>query len=302
MLYPDLPDLLSYRERKHDKVSLSHRQVSSTAAGNHHSAYRGQGLDFDAVREYVLGDDIRNIDWRVTARTGAPHLKLFKEDKVRHTILCVDMNATMRFGTRNTFKSVQAARCASWLAWRTRAHHDRLSTCLFGDVPTGMQCQISKGSSKDILRTLKMLTEAPTEHHNVSLKAAVDQVSRIAHTGSLIYLISDFMYSDPTLDLSRLSKSHQVVLIAINDPADQSLFPAGVIGFHGQGSKPVSINTDNRSGRDAYHAQWQKNRQWLSELSTQSHAQLITLSTESDIRRDLSLSLKAIARRKPCLR
>src|SRR5579862_7094005 len=113
MLYPDFNDLISYKERKLGKLQLARRKVSATATGNHHSPFRGQGLEFDAVREYVPGDDIRNIDWRVTARTGSPHLKVFQEERERHIVLCVDMNATMRFGTRNTFKSVQAARVAA---------------------------------------------------------------------------------------------------------------------------------------------------------------------------------------------
>jgi uncharacterized protein (DUF58 family) len=103
MLYPDFNDLISYKNRKLDKMQLARRKMIQAARGNHHSPFRGQGLDFDAVREYVIGDDIRNIDWRVTARTGSPHLKLFKEEKERHTIICVDMNSAMRFGTRNTF-------------------------------------------------------------------------------------------------------------------------------------------------------------------------------------------------------
>lgn len=304
MLYPDFNDLISYKERKLDKMQLARRKVRSSAPGNHHSPFRGQGLDFDAVREYVPGDDIRNIDWRVTARTGAPHLKLFKEEKERHTILCVDMNSVMRFGTRNTFKSIQAARCASLLGWRALAHQDRVSACFFGDVSGGLQYFASKRTRKALCMMLKTLAEPPKEQHSVSLGTALKHIGKVAHPGSLIYVIRDFMdLSDDFLkesNLSRLNKSCDVVFISINDAADQTLVPAGVIGFWGNAEK-VYINTESHKGREAYAAQWKANRRALNSLTERYKIPLIELSTESDIHSDLLLGLKKIAKRKKCL-
>ena len=304
MLYPDFNDLISYKARKLDKMQLARRKVSSTAPGNHHSPFRGQGLDFDAVREYMPGDDIRNIDWRVTARTGSPHLKLFKEEKERHTLICVDMNSTMRFGTRNTFKSIQAARCASLLGWRALAHQDRMSACLFGDVSGGLHYFASKRTRQALCRMLKTLTEPPPEQHLVSLETALQHIYRVAHPGSLIYLISDFMDLSPAFlkesSLNHLNKSCDVVLISINDAADQALVPSGVIGFCGQNAERVSINTDSIKGRETYAAQWEANRRTLRTLTERFQIPLIALSTESNIHRDLLLGLKNIAKRRKC--
>lgn len=305
MLYPDFNDLISYKERKLDKMQLARRKVSATAPGNHHSPFRGQGLDFDAVREYVLGDDIRNIDWRVTARTGSPHLKLFREEKERHTIICVDMNAGMRFGTRNTFKSIQAARCASLLGWRALAHQDRISACFFGDVAGGLHYFASKRTRQAFCMMLKLLAEKPTEQHNVPLEIALQHICRVAHPGSLIYLISDFMDLSPAFlkesSLSRLHKSCDVVFISINDAADRELVPAGVVGFCGQNEDKVYVNTDSMKGRESYAAQWEENRRALNDLVDRFKIPLIALSTESDIHRDLLLGLKNIGGRKKCL-
>lgn len=305
MLYPDFNDLISYKERKLDKMQLARRKVSSTSPGNHHSPFRGQGLDFDAVREYVPGDDIRSIDWKVTARTGSPHLKLFKEEKERHTIICVDMNSGMRFGTRNTFKSIQAARCASLLGWRALSHQDRISACFFGDVSGGLHYFASKRTRQALCKMLKMLSEPPTEQHQVSLETALQHISRVAHPGSLIYLISDFMDLPPAFSkdsgLSRLSKSCDVVFISINDAADQTLVPAGVIGFCSPNAEKVYIDTDNSAGRENYIAQWEANRSSLNTLAGRFKIPLIALSTESDIHRDLLLGLKNIGKRKKCL-
>lgn len=291
MLYPDFDDLISYKERKFDKMRPTRRKVSVATSGSHHSPFRGQGLDFDAVREYVPGDDIRNIDWKVTARTGSPHLKLFKEEKERHTIISVDMNATMRFGTRNTFKSVQAARCASFLAWRALSHHDRLSACFFGDVSGGVEYFASKRTHKALYMMLKTLTEPPIEQHLVSLETALSHISRLAHPGSLIYLISDFMDLPSTL---RLSKGCDIVFISINDPADTTLVPAGILGFCGQNRDKVYINTDSIKGRKNYTAVWEANRKQLHTLTTRYKIPLIALSTESDIHRDLLLGLRGV--------
>lgn len=291
MLYPDFNDLISYQGCKRNKTLLARRKVYSTAQGNHRSHFRGHGLDFDAVREYVPGDDIRSIDWRVTARTGSPHLKLFKEEKERHTIICVDMNSTMRFGTRNTFKSVQAARCASLLGWQALSHHDRISGCFFGDVSGGLQYFSSKRTRQALCMMLKVLAQPPAEHHSVSLEAALQHICRVAHPGSLIYLISDFMDLSPVFlkepSLSRLSKSCDVVFISINDAADQALVPAGVIGFCGQGAEKVFIDTDSTKGREIYAAQWETNRRMLADISRRFHIPLIALSTESDIQQQV---------------
>lgn len=304
MLYPDFNDLLSYKERKFDKMQLARRKVSSTAPGNHHSPFRGQGLDFDAVREYVPGDDIRNIDWRVTARTGSPHLKLFKEEKERHTIICVDMNAAMRFGTRNTFKSIQAARCASLLGWRSLAHQDRISGCFFGDVSGGLHYFASKRTRQALCLMLKMLAEPPAEQHRVPTETALKHICKVAHPGTLIYLISDFMDLSPNFSkesgLSHLNKGCDVVFISINDAADQALVPAGVIGFCGQDAEKVYINTDSLKGRETYTAQWKENRKMLKTLTECFKIPLIELTTESDIHRDLLLGLKSIGMRKKC--
>src|SRR5690349_8564243 len=105
MLYPEFDELISYKDLKLGRIK-SNSPSKSTQKGSQHSRFRGQGLEFDSVRQYLPGDDIRNIDWRVTARTGSPHLKIFQEEKLRHIVLCVDMNASMMFGTKKTFKSI----------------------------------------------------------------------------------------------------------------------------------------------------------------------------------------------------
>ena len=112
-LQPRLDDLLELRHQAHTLGLASHHLVNSSFSGLYASVFRGQGLNFEEVREYREGDDIRNMDWKVTARTGDPHLKVFREERERSVMLCVDKGPHMNFGTRKTFKSIQAARAAA---------------------------------------------------------------------------------------------------------------------------------------------------------------------------------------------
>lgn len=302
MLYPNFNELVALRDRRLDLKHPSNHLVRSAIAGGHHSPFRGQGLEFDSVREYVPGDDIRNIDWRVTARTGSPHLKLFKEEREHHITLCIDMNAAMRFGTRNTFKSVQAARVAALLGWQGMADQDRVSGCLFGDVLGGVQFFSPKRTRKSFCAMLRALAEPSAEQHHILLEDIVQRVGRVAHTGSLVYFISDFMDIGSDFShrsqISRLSKRCDVVFIAVNDKADKSIYPVGTIRFCASESEKVYLNTDSVRGREAYAAQWKEGRQRLYEITTRCQIPLIELTTESDVSRELFLSLKRLARRK----
>lgn len=304
MLYPDLKDLISYKQCKRDKARHVRRKMHTHATGQAPSPFRGRGLNFDAVREYVLGDDIRNIDWKVTARTGSAHLKLFQEDKQRHTTICVDMNAAMRFGTRGTFKSIQAARCAALLGWQALHSQDRLHACLFGDVIGGLQNVAFKDTRKALSGMFKTLTQAPAETHLVSLETVLQHLCRSTRTGSLIYLISDFMDLSPALlqnlSFMRLNKRCDLVLIAINDPSDQALTSAGVVGFSGEHTNRLLINTDSLKGRAAYSAAWEANRHALKTITNRYQIPLISLTTESVIQYDLLLALKTLSRGKTC--
>lgn len=304
MLYPDFNDLVALKNLKLDFAQRTSRSSQSVVLGGQHSPFRGQGLEFDSVREYVLGDDIRNIDWRVTARTDSPHLKIFKEERERHIVLCVDMNATMRFGTRNTFKSVQAARITALLGWQGMAHQDRVSACLFGDVPDGIEYFAPKRGRKSFSYLLKRLCEPEMESRHISFERVFQHISKTAHTGSLVYFISDFMgigkdFQQEAISLralSRLNKRCDAVFIAVNDPADKTLYPVGTLGFCSLNNEKIIINTDSIAGREAYELQWKENRQQLHGIASRFKIPLIELTTQSDIRRDLVIGLKSIAR------
>ena len=297
MLIPQFEQLLNLRGVKMRGGAVSRSAVASLTSGNYHSPFRGQGLEFDTVREYVPGDDIRNLDWKVTARRGVPYLKVFKEDREKSAIICVDMNERMRFGTRNTFKSVQAATVAALLGWRELALSHRVGACLFGDVAEGVQYFTPKRTRSSQWAMLRELSQPPEESHRVSLETILERLVRAAHTGSLLYLISDFLDLEGELStlLAHLSRTRDLILIAVNDPADMRIPPVGDLTLaKGLGQK-LLVNTASVAGREAYAAMWRENRALLARLTRNSHSSLIELTTESEIIRELPLALKRVA-------
>lgn len=302
MLYPEFDELVSYKNLKLDIAQASSRPSRSLTLGGQHSPFRGQGLEFDSVRKYVPGDDIRNIDWRVTARTGSPHLKIFHEERQRDVVLCIDMNAGMRFGTRHTFKSVQSARIAALLGWQGMARQDRISACLFGDVTGGVEFFTTKNSKISFSQLLKTLSVASPESHSVSIVEAFRRLSHGARTGSLIYVISDFLDMKESDEfevlLSRLNQRCDVVFISVNDAADKALLPVGELGVLAKGLDRLIVNTDSVAGRKAYAQQWEENRQDLYQRAARFGIPLIELTTESNIKKDLWLALKTLSNRR----
>lgn len=288
MLLPDFKELVTLKDGKRAPIA-SQKNVKTQVSGNHASPFRGQGLEFDSVREYVPGDDIRNIDWRVTARTGSPHLKVFREEKERNVLICTDVNSSMRFGTRKTFKSVQVARVSALLGWTALAAQDRVSGCLFGDVVGGIQYFPPKRSSLSFSSLLKTLSKLPEEKHEVPLIKALQYVNPYIKSGSLVYIISDFMDVNWTELKPLINKMRQrsgLVFVSVNDPADRMIPSVGFIQFQRESQK-VLADTNNKKGQEVYEAFWTENRRELKEFTKKLRISLIELSTESDLLRGM---------------
>lgn len=304
MLYPEFAELLQLRAKATNMALLSKHPVTATMVGNHKSPFRGQGLEFEEVREYTYGDDIRNIDWRVTARTGKPHLKLFTEERERNVVLCVDMNENMRFGTRGTFKSVQAARIAATIAWIANKNHDPVGACLFGDLlQNGRQYFAPKRSRKSLLSMLQTLcittpekTTKKTQTESKSIDNTVLYLSKMVTSGTLIFIISDFMNITDTLEasLTNLHKRNEVVLIPVNDPADKEITAAGNIIFSDNDRQNLLVNTANNDGRKIYQQQWLDNREKLEDLLSRLRIGAIPIATNEDFCQKLACNLKII--------
>ncbi len=299
-LYPRLDDLLELRHQAHTLGISSHHLVNSSFAGLYASVFRGAGVNFEEVREYREGDDIRYMDWKVTARINEPHLKVFREERERSVVLCVDRGPHMAFGTRGTFKSIQAARAAALIGWAASRLQDRVGGMAFGDPEQGLQHFRPARGRRALWQLLRTLT-LPGSRASASidcLAGALKRASRGLPTGSLIFVIADLNRDVRGLEpvLGNLRQRSSVVLMPVDDPADQAIPAMGTVTFRGTDGRLLEIDTDNPSAREALRAQWEQRRQTLAALANRLNIILMPIHTNREIHASLIASLQQRAR------
>ncbi len=296
MLHPDFNELIRLGTKSQHLRFSSQRKTMTAGAGDHTSPFRGQGLEFYEVRRYQPGDDVRNIDWRVTARMNQPFMKVFIEERERTVLLCVDANAGMRFGTRGTFKSIQAARTAAILGSMAQAANDRVGGLVYGDVPGGLKFFEPARSRRPLWKVLKTLSNKPPEKTGkpFAMEDALTMLERVAPTGALLFIVSDFLGIKDSLEknLAALRRRCDVILVCISDPADRDLPPMEPIWFTSPGGIKVLAGTDNKKGRETYTRQWHENREKFEAIAKRQRSYIIDLQTASDAYREIVKGLR----------
>ncbi len=287
ILYPRLDDLLELRHQARTLGVAAHHLVNSTFSGLYASVFRGTGLDFDEVREYREGDDIRNMDWLVTARTGTPHLKVFREERQRSVILCVDTGPHMSFGTRGTFKSIQAARAAALIGWAASKQHDRVGGVLFGNPATGTRYHRATAGRRSLWQLLRELT-VPAEHGETDenqLLVALQHLDSGSTTGSLIFVIAAVNQVSIGLErtLGSLRQRHDVILLPIDDPADRDLPSIGPVIFTNAVGELLEVDTDDEAGRRAFREDWEARRDEVRQMAYRLGIGFIPIKTDEDV-------------------
>lgn len=250
-------------------------------------------MEFDESRPYQPGDDVRNIDWRVTARTNETYTKLFREEREQPVFLSVDNQRAMSFATRGKFKSVIAAELAAMLAWIAHQRGDRVGAEIF--TASEHQEFRPRRGQKNVLRLLKALSNnkiASVNDTNDSFHAACRRLNRIVHPGSLVCVISDFrsLDNDTYHELRRLARHSQILLFHIYDVLESELPPSGKyrISF---GNRVFNINTSDNIFCQHYHARYQARVDLLHRLCHSGDTRMIICRTDSDPFRVLSESI-----------
>ena len=206
-----------------------HRPAASALAGAYRSRFRGRGVDFVESRAYQPGDDIRNMDWRVTARTGKPHTKIFQEERERPVLVVLDASPSLFFGTRTRLKSVAAGHLAAAMAWAAVRRGDRVGGFLF--TPGGHREIRPAGGRRGAMRLIRGLVDwldPELERSGAEpLSGALERVRHAARPGSLVLIISDFFNLDDACNrhLSRLRQHNDVIACQVIDPAEEQLPP-----------------------------------------------------------------------------
>jgi uncharacterized protein (DUF58 family) len=282
-----LPELIALRPLARSLDRRGPVRASARLAGAHHSPVRGRGMEFCEVRAYVPGDEVRHIDWRVTARTTVPHSKLFEEERERPMIVVADMRSPMRFGTRQCFKSVAAARAAALLVWTANLRGDRVGGITLTD--TGLHSQGMRrhqGGISTLLGAFASATSDPTitnlsnDGQTPSLADALLEVRRLASHGTEVFVLSDFsdLDSQARLHLHGLSRRTHPTCVMIHDPIE-SVPPAPGRYRVSNGREAVVIGLEDAASRAAWVGPFRSRIAALEEQCHDSRLRLEFIST-----------------------
>jgi len=282
-------------------LNLKHSAIRAGQSGGYASRFKGRGMEFEEARGYQPGDDIRSIDWRVTARTGETHTKVFREERERPVFISVDNRPAMHFATRGIFKSVLAAKLAGLVAWAAQHHGDRIG----GQIFTGHVCRELKpqNGKHAVLRFLNAICDQDNdraEQTTITLEHVLARLMHHARPGSRVYIISDFRGINDQVEahLAKLSRHCEVVLVFVYDPLESHLpergryrFTAreGVYGasLSGTGAptddqRDVVIDTGDRQRLLKYQQHFTQRLHQLEQIAKKMGLALIQCSTTDD--------------------
>jgi uncharacterized protein (DUF58 family) len=282
LIHPTLDGLIRL-SRPAAGLKLKDRTVRALQSGQYLSSFKGLGMEFDETRPYAQGDDVRNLDWRVTARTGRPHTKLFREERERPVLLTVDYRAAMFFATRGMFKSVMAARLAALIAWSARRHGDRIGGQIFSE--NGHSEFKPNHGHHAVLHLLKGLVEwaepTPQGAPEGALQEALSRLPVHARPGSLIFVFSDFRHLNAAgeASLSRLAQHSDLVLVFIFDPLEQRL-PLGRHRFS-NGTRELVLDTDTQVANE-HERRFQERYRRVSDLARRPRIRFVPCRTIDD--------------------
>jgi uncharacterized protein (DUF58 family) len=271
-------------------LQLDHLAIRAQQSGGYVSRFKGRGMEFDEARLYQPGDDIRTIDWRVTARTGKTHTKIFREERERPVFISVDDRSAMHFATHGVFKSVLAAKLAGLLAWAAQHHGDRIGGQLFSE----QSCRELKpqNGKQGVLRFLnacvdtgnpaRISPKTPT-HDDIALEHVFARLSHHARPGNLVYIISDFRGFNASSEthLAKLAQHCAVVLIFVYDALECQLPAKGRYRFTND-ARDVVVDTRNEAQLVNYQQRFTARKQTLEQFAKKHGLAFIQCSTTEE--------------------
>ncbi len=265
--------------RKIRRIQITtNRLVNESLAGEYHSVFKGRGMEFDEVREYQHGDDIRTIDWNVTSRTGHPFVKRFVEERELTVMLLVDASASGSFGSHQKTKGEIAAEISALIAFSAIKNHDRVGAILFTDrvekfIPP-------RRGSTHVLRVIRELLFYAPQHKGTCIQKALEHLNLVAQKRAVVFLISDLLDQGFEQSLKAANRRHDVMIIQITDPRERELPDVGIIEVRDAETQEIChIDTSLPEVRARYKENWERNVAKLSRFLHRHRVDLITIDT-----------------------
>ncbi len=284
----DLAMLMALRTQANCKMPAPQRVIASSDGG-YNSPFRGRGMEFAEVRSYQAGDDIRTIDWRVTARTGKPHTKLFHEERERPVLVAIDYRRPMFFATRGQFKAVKVSQLAALIAWHTLQQGDKLGAFLFSEERHAELRPMS--GKRAILNLLRQMVNDPVWSRDLHqpfepqqrLYHTLIRLRRVVKPGSCVTIISDFAQWDSSVEkqLSLLRRNNDLTLIFCYDQLEKQLPPAGNY-LLSDGRHPCNIDTTSFAVRQCYSQHFDDHLQGIKDFCQRNKARFDTCATTAN--------------------
>ncbi|MDR1860737.1 MAG: DUF58 domain-containing protein [Bacteroidales bacterium] len=275
--------------KKVRKIEIKSRGLSRNIfAGEYHSAFKGRGMAFSEVREYQFGDDVRSIDWNVTARYNKPFVKIFEEERELTVMLLIDVSGSRNFGSRDMLKKNTMTEIAAVLAFSALQNNDKIGVLFFSETIEKFIPPM-KGKSH-ILRIISELLDFTPANRGTNISGALRYLTNAIKKRSTCFLISDFITDEPDLEkaLSIAANKHDLVALRIFDEREAELPPVGMLKLCDAETGQLRwINTDSRKTRDTYRSWWHNLAQQLDRLLKRSGIDYISINTQGDYVKEL---------------
>ncbi len=264
----------------------TNKAVNDVLAGEYHSVFKGRGMEFEQVREYMPGDEVRSIDWNVTARMGKPFVKTFREERELSIFFVVDLSASGDFGTVNRLKNEVATELCALLAFSAVKNNDKVGLIVFTD-----QIELFIPPKKGVAHVLRLIREllafAPRQA-DTNISEALDYLGRVTTKRSVVFLVSDFQGEDYERPMRVLSKRHDLIAVTVADPREVALPNVGLIELEdAETGELVLVDTGSAGVRKRYEQQGAERNAALRELFASMDVEQIEVQTGRDYLRDL---------------
>ncbi len=253
--------------------------VSDLFAGQYQSAFKGQGMEFAEVRQYFPGDDVRTIDWNVTARTGIPHVKRFIEERELTVMLLVDASASTQFGTVSQLKSTMAAEMAAVFAFSAITNNDKVGLVMFSnEVELALP---PKKGTRHVLRVIREVLSFQSQQRGTHIAAALEHLNHVSKRRAVVFLISDLLDPSAALALKIASRRHDVIAIVLDDPRELTLPNVGLIALQdAETAERVLIDTGDRQVRHEFAQRAQTARRERERMLHRADVDAIVVRTD----------------------